>query len=428
MSARIDFHCDILGKLPLELIYLVAGHLDLSDFIVLQRVSRRWKKILSIPSIQIPAVRAALGTRVNETNVTKLMKKRVRLERMAPIFKKEIMLPHSQNFPYPGSLKYANGKLAWISSSDPSQIHVFDIRSSKTVHFSTENRLEVSRFFLSDSLVISISHTGACNVWNLSTHEQKAFRLPSLDFSYAKATGTNIIFYNHPASGRKLLHWEWSSGIVRDKHFESFTFVAPCFAKNQLDIIRVEEESIYSANQKGAPKMTFYLEFERYVICETSGDFQRILSRRSQKHPMSFSIEDRNMGLEDLTGGFAELSNDTKTFDINLLSSRKEDEYLVKLISEDANNATLHTSGPDCRYMGLGIFYKLEPSGRDERTIYIFRPGDDAKKNNREKSSPKNKLRFQWGQGCWMFGDENILGIFNEKRGLIYVFAFSEDW
>jgi hypothetical protein len=41
------FHCDVLGKLPLELAICVAAYLDPLDVVALRRVSKRWHSLLT---------------------------------------------------------------------------------------------------------------------------------------------------------------------------------------------------------------------------------------------------------------------------------------------------------------------------------------------------------------------------------------------
>ncbi|KAF3387136.1 hypothetical protein F1880_000035 [Penicillium rolfsii] len=55
------FQYDILGRLPLEIAFMVMENLSLTEIIRFRRVSRRWNHLLSSPQVCMAAVRATLG-------------------------------------------------------------------------------------------------------------------------------------------------------------------------------------------------------------------------------------------------------------------------------------------------------------------------------------------------------------------------------
>ncbi|KAL1997092.1 hypothetical protein VTN49DRAFT_7957 [Thermomyces lanuginosus] len=102
---------DVAGSLPLELLVRVVEYLDLEDIIRRQRVSKRWRTILSCDTIITPYLRETLaflgldlnGASTDAANADAMSYFRWRhgLERAQPV--KKIFLPWPTHFANLGS-------------------------------------------------------------------------------------------------------------------------------------------------------------------------------------------------------------------------------------------------------------------------------------------------------------------------------------
>ncbi|KAJ5681561.1 uncharacterized protein N7477_001501 [Penicillium maclennaniae] len=225
--------CDILGKLPLELVPLVARSLRLSELLHLQRVSRRWSQVLSPCAVRLDALRATLGGSVlawinglddaaAEATLFSFMRRRVRLERGIPA--------RSYTAGYlPSSLvtgmSYSNGTCAWIDWSGQSShrniIKLLDLESGMITQLTTggngtETHLAI--LHLTDTLIAATAEDGPCYVWGRSSYEHKSFQIPRHDLPvHVVINGTKVIVTWIHLSGltqpHKGVHWCFDSGV-----------------------------------------------------------------------------------------------------------------------------------------------------------------------------------------------------------------------
>ncbi|KAL1976132.1 hypothetical protein VTN31DRAFT_2414 [Thermomyces dupontii] len=132
---------DIVGSLPLELVVHVVEYLDQADIIRSQRVSRRWRSVLSsntlIKSVQCRTL-AALGleaTNVKSTNPMTYIRWLHGLEFARPVRKLFIPLfPTPQNCEY---IAYHSRRLCYIMP-DRNNLAMLDFETGKRSIFSKD--------------------------------------------------------------------------------------------------------------------------------------------------------------------------------------------------------------------------------------------------------------------------------------------------
>lgn len=247
-ASHWTFQCDMLDKLPLEIVALIAEHMNLADIILLQRVggilalypndllltcllkvSRRWKQALSSTSVQLAAIRATMGdSALDPTHhpsedspegapggpYVSLIKRRLRLERGIPMT--TFQLPPPRSKPYTladeGSVGYSNGICAWLEGEEEATFVILSHLCTNTkTRLTTENRESLVCLRISKSLVAAISWRGYCHVWDISTHIHKAFRIPSLHFDHFLIHGTKVALSYHDF----VVHWSFDSDVAR---------------------------------------------------------------------------------------------------------------------------------------------------------------------------------------------------------------------
>ncbi|KAJ5300593.1 uncharacterized protein N7443_005595 [Penicillium atrosanguineum] len=288
--------CDILGKLPLELVLLVTGSLKLSEFLHLQRVSRRWTQVLSPRSVRLDALRATLGDSVlasinsleddaADATLLSLMKRRVRLERGIPVCSYTAgYLPSS----LVNGMSYSNGTCAWIDwnaeSSHRNTIKLLDLESGMRTQLTTggetgtETHLVVLR--ISNTLIAATAENGPCHVWRRSTYEHKFFQIPSRHGLpvHVVINGTKVIVTWVHLSGiaqpHKGVHWCFDSGVVRSFDIESSVdLLVPHPQEDQFSLFSLSFDPLTEPQRR-----VFSLHAQKFAL-DSTDRFNLISSR-----------------------------------------------------------------------------------------------------------------------------------------------------
>lgn len=203
-AATISFNCDLVGRLPVEIVALIAEHVHLSDIILLRRVSHRWRHVLSSLPVCAAALRATGGGNMPISDPTPVIKRRLELERGTP--PQRISVPSPLRNPM-NVLKvgYSNGIYAWPEGE--TSIALLNLWTGRLVRLTTDNREHLIRLGLSNQLVAAISVRGYCHVWDINTEEHKEFRFASLEFSHFLVNGTKVAL----SYGKYLVLWDFNT-------------------------------------------------------------------------------------------------------------------------------------------------------------------------------------------------------------------------
>ncbi|KAH8690957.1 hypothetical protein BGW36DRAFT_389670 [Talaromyces proteolyticus] len=210
---------DIVGCLPLEIVVEIAQYLEPRDILRFQRVSKRWRTVLSSNNIYIPILRF-YGVPTPDLPTTELVhticERRYRLEKGSPY--DEALYPWLDGpdylpTPSPEVVSYCSGKLAWVSR-DERQVFVRDLQSGTVKAFFSESRGTIVLVHLSETFLYAVS-SGFLNVWDLTTGHTKSARMPSSKVVEINTHGDRavIILHTHPIQ-HMLLSWHFESGSL----------------------------------------------------------------------------------------------------------------------------------------------------------------------------------------------------------------------
>ncbi|KAJ5964513.1 uncharacterized protein N7479_004389 [Penicillium vulpinum] len=216
----VTFQCDLLDKLPLEIVAMVAEYLDLVDLILLQRVSKRWRQLLSSTIVVTSAIRHHMGKNAikldsSPTYLNALIRKRIRAERGLPA----VVATIPNNLPLNSYddlnrdiISCFNGVCAWIEeSTDRTTIFMVHLPTGKNRTLTTANREEFTHVEVSDTLISATSVRGYCHVWNMPKEQYKSFRIPSLQFVHFITIGSKVAL----SYADFVVHFCFDSGVAR---------------------------------------------------------------------------------------------------------------------------------------------------------------------------------------------------------------------
>ncbi|KAF4760993.1 hypothetical protein N7455_000624 [Penicillium solitum] len=216
----MTFQCDLLGKLPFELVAMLVKYLDLADLVLFRRVSKRWQVLLSSPIVVTAAIRYHMGKSVinpdfTPANLNALIKKRIRAERGLPAVVVEVpydLSPDIDDAPNRDAVGCSNGVCAWIEeSTDRTTIFMVNLPTGENRTLTTANREEFTHVQVSDILISATSVRGYCHVWNMRNQQYKSFRIPSLRFGHHISIGSKVML----SYVDSVVHFCFDSGVTR---------------------------------------------------------------------------------------------------------------------------------------------------------------------------------------------------------------------
>lgn len=166
----IDFGCDIVGQLPLEIGEKIAWYLPLHDIVAAQRVSHKWSRIFTTSHTLKPLLRDWYDD-ASSTAVSALKTEQVDAYRTGSAFsfrggKWDILNP---TYGYMDSVAYADGVLAWI---DKSAKHVFvrQLETGREQQISLKDKGHTLKHVaVSASYVAATGRFSESHIWDLNT-------------------------------------------------------------------------------------------------------------------------------------------------------------------------------------------------------------------------------------------------------------------
>ncbi|KAK5788633.1 hypothetical protein VI817_009591 [Penicillium citrinum] len=215
VNKKIKF--DIVGNLPIEVVALVFGYLDLEDVLRLQIVSRRWKTVLSSDVVQCAPIHAPTRWLQERyaLDPANFLKKRLRIQN--GIFLTRVLLSpllQVENL-WATSADYSEGHFAWIDWSSR-VLNMLNLWTGQLVKFTTEERQEFKETRVSNVLAVAISRQ-TCHVWHIHLHEYACFQLPNaLCEGRFFVYGTKVMLL----CGKHLIHWSFESRTAHTIHWE----------------------------------------------------------------------------------------------------------------------------------------------------------------------------------------------------------------
>ncbi|KAJ5128475.1 hypothetical protein N7448_002195 [Penicillium atrosanguineum] len=427
---EITFSCDILGSLPIEIVSLVAAHMNLADLVV----SRRWKETLSSPAVQLSAIRSVMGHKSaaqigDHSSPVQLIKKRVRMERGQPTSKFKLRSPFSEEYDewmVSGGAGYFNDIYAWLDgSSGRTSISLLNLRTGVRNQVTTENREKLSELNISEKLVAAISMRGYCHVWDLETLEHKAFRLPSRSYTRFLISGIQILI----AFGDQLVHWGFHSETARTLNVgPSVALLALDPAKDEFTVASLTDSS------RGIPEFPQWrnscgsrlqLRIEKYTI-GTSNDFH-LLYTKYQYLPFEAAFE----WTWSLSEGLEHIARDQSSVILNRcriiranddtpLSGLNQEEYVVYFsIDMTEDHIDVHVAPADANFTDQGLIYTFR--NMDPLSIKICTA---TPKGSLQYYPVRRKILDMKYQ--WVHGDKNFVVFVGMED--VEVWSFDETW
>jgi len=147
-----------VGNLPIEVVALIFGCLDLEDVLRLQIVSRRWKAVLSSDVVQCAPIHAPTQwlQRRYASNPATFLKKRLRIQNgifLTGVFLSPLLQVGNS---WATSADYSEGHFAWIDWSSR-VLNMLNLWTGQLVKFTTEERQEFKETRVSNVLAVAIS-------------------------------------------------------------------------------------------------------------------------------------------------------------------------------------------------------------------------------------------------------------------------------
>ena len=292
MAAQVTFHQDILGNLPIELVWKVAEYLNLADLFVLQRVSPQWRSLLSSPLLQRAAIRSVMAVDLPQQNLdldnTKaIIQQRLCAERGNPA-RSYYLETTMASIQIEGStiprIDYSHGIFAFITPRhNYTDIARLSLDSGDVNYLTTEDRDHLTQIGVSQQLIAAVSRRGYCHVWDLRSGAHRSFRLSSLHYTHFLVNGLKVMVVYRTAA----IHWGWDSGIARTIKLDTYpVMVAAHPTEDQFTIVRVGEDVYYGA-QKVIVNKNCHMIVEQFAASST----EEFRCKHSQKQ--RFPLDDR---------------------------------------------------------------------------------------------------------------------------------------
>ena len=113
---------------------------------------------------------------------------------------------------------YADGVLAWIDPMQDCAIKALDLRTGIEGDFVTENRHMLMQVAMSSSIMVGLSPSARCCVWDLSTLAQVSLQLPSAnsrDLTVSRTTLAIVSFQTRIVPQLEVITWDLRTRLTQ---------------------------------------------------------------------------------------------------------------------------------------------------------------------------------------------------------------------
>ena len=215
-------HYDIVAELPLEIIQKIFLYLPLHQCFEAQRVSRRWRKLLSAPQTIECLIRwwypggetdLCIPNDLSIEATLNLKAEHIDAFRTGHPFSKSIIDGMPDHM---GKIVYAHGILAWINLN-PSErvgrcIEILDLKTHLRRHLMSEDRTSFRTIAISSSIIAALDLMGRCHVWDINhPNEKNLLQLPSARFNKIVASGPALAIFSSQYGSKEMDIFTWSS-------------------------------------------------------------------------------------------------------------------------------------------------------------------------------------------------------------------------
>lgn len=213
---QVDFYCDIIAKLPLEISRIILQYLPLYQIFQAQRVSSQWRKILLSAQTLEPLLRdwypkldpernLQTSAGVSAESVAAIKAEQIDAYRTghAFTFARYEWGPDSDNMEL-YRVAYTDGVMAWVDPTDFGSIKSLDLRTGQEWSFLPEASIHIDVIAISSSMVAALG-SGKCYVWTMTAGDSYCLRLPSTSHGAIAASSGSLA----------IVHCHWYDGFSR---------------------------------------------------------------------------------------------------------------------------------------------------------------------------------------------------------------------
>ncbi|KAL6714371.1 hypothetical protein ACLMJK_007794 [Lecanora helva] len=178
---KVDLHCDLIAKLPVEIKCLILQYLPLYQCYQARRVSRAWYDILTSPSIQEAVLRS--WSLSSATSFSTPDEKAECIDALHNGKASSLSIHYLDCYQDPlgafSKAAYSAGRFAWIDKKDERMLYSLDIRTGLRTCFTIEDRCTLSNVAISPAMIAATGLGGRCHIWTLPQLESRSFNMPS---------------------------------------------------------------------------------------------------------------------------------------------------------------------------------------------------------------------------------------------------------
>ena len=282
----INFKYDIIGNLPIEINAMILQQLQIQQLFQAQRVSRKWKWILSLPEILDPPLQqwdsmVETSLRIPEgltpQAIRSLKAEHINAYRTGLPFSMMVYKLGPEYNPKRVHVAYIDGIVAWIDTTQR-MVVVLLLETGAKYSYVSPNRELMTCITLSSSMVAVITLSGTCYVWEIPTGRAHSLRLTNIsgDFSntpenFFVSSGTTLAILHCSISTSDYLT-TWNLKTRKSYHFPA--------------IAREGEELIDSARLETRDKKIMIGDCGQSVVL-----FQQTDRPKEEAHFTRFSLD-----------------------------------------------------------------------------------------------------------------------------------------
>ena len=463
-----SFHYDIVAGLPVEISQKIFLYLPLYQCFQAQRVSRRWRELLSAPQTMECLIRwwyprgetdLCISDGLSIEAVMNLKAEHIDAFRTGHPFSKSTLsgVPDvSPILPIKG-IAYAGGVLAWIDPSPFDRIcryiETLDLKTYLRRYFCAEDRTSFHTIAITSSIIAALDLIGRCHVWDI-THRDRRYllQLPSAKYDSMEASSTALAI---ASSGQnkdgKIEIFTWSSQSMKSQVLLLPLHLAPQMNSSPKSKsasrpvrARLSHDWKIMLDPKGESLFLFQmLRSQHYVASDSPRDLFDLYFTR-----MSLDGQIRAQGQSEWLSSTYSASTDrdwfekTRTVEVNnfatlwffypLMRASASDsqpcDMIVTRIGFNFERCSLEVEEKNLGSAGTGLYYIDRPLIWKDIVYW----GDPALTNSRivdfrESTCAKTKLASKWPfefcEGIVKFiGDETFLILVGAKDWKVWCF------
>ncbi|KAI1920977.1 hypothetical protein LOZ65_003901 [Ophidiomyces ophidiicola] len=211
---------DVIGSMPVELVFQVAFYLEPSEIFIMRMVSKRWNELFSISTACKTSFQSFFPSRNLDTTAptweetfTKYAKQHLALKMGRP-FSKALFIFARRFNEQASHVTYSSGMVAYQTSGPglPPSLRVLNLRTSKVMTFSPTH--VIAHIRLNEEIVAVVLLNCWCEVWNHQSGKKGTFRLPdgSKVTDFAVDGETVAVSFGY----LQVLVWNLNSDVSRE--------------------------------------------------------------------------------------------------------------------------------------------------------------------------------------------------------------------